>query len=469
MSVAIRARPSPAIRSDGIPHDPRPTLIIRSTVAGAAVLYALLLWFDYRNFISPSFSYMSFFFYDHSLMLLIADLALVALPIFYLPISVQRPSDLALTFIYIIVYIPSILLTTAAAVVVTPQHIVLKLMMVASLWVIAATAKFGGGTKLPTEGMKPVTFMPLMLVLAALCVAVIGMTFGLELKFHALREVYDQRDDYKEALNNAAYMNYVIGILAHVIVPILLSYALVFRAPAYGVIGIVLTLYVFSVTGLKSSVLAVVYVIAVFMALRYFRSRFMLVSLLASSAILIFGMMTSGALHLDVVNDLFARRTFIIQGLLTNIYFEFMQMRPPLYLSHSILRPFFNVPVMSDPDGVVGEAFFNGVVHANASLWADGYMNARYIGIFIAAGVTGLFLAMINFCCSRSDVKMACCSMAMVFMMICQTGIIKVVGVQGGLVCCLLYLFADFRAKSRQPINYSRLRAVSAAAPGATE
>jgi hypothetical protein len=157
------------------------------------------------------------------------------------------------------------------------------------------------------------------------------------------------------------------------------------------------------------------------------------------------GMLTSKVSGFDLINDLLVRRTFIIQGLLMQLYFEFMQIAPFEFLSHSVLGFLFGGPIWPDPEGTIGIAYFRGEVHANASLWSDGYLNAGYFGMYVSAIAVGLFLALINYCTSRCDLRVACCSFAMIFMMICQTGVIKVVGTHGGLFACIIILIGDLR------------------------
>ncbi len=435
---------------------PRHATEPRGDVAGAglgdriatclgAIAYALLLWFDYKHFISPSFSYMSFRFYPHPAAVLLLDLVIVAAPCLFLPAAVRRPSDLALMFIYIIVYIPSIIIISAATERLDFVYLTLKLMIFLSFGVIRLAAGLGRTVSLGGGGMEPRLFMRLVIALALLCVAVIGRTYGYRIVLHDLGDVYGQRDAFKLALDGAGYNTYLIGILSHVLAPMMIGLALIRRSVLLAALGTVLELYVFSVTGLKSSVLTIAYIVAVFALVSLFPRRAMVVALLGSSAVLVLGMLASAVLHLGLINDLFARRTFVMQGLLTDLYYDYMRDQPSLLLSHSILRPLFHAPIIADPDDVIGAFYFSGAVHANSAIWADGYMNAKYAGIFIAAAVTGGFLAALDYCASRCDLRMACCSLAMTYMMICQTGIVKVAGVQGGMVAGVLILIANLR------------------------
>ncbi|MFG1239288.1 hypothetical protein V5F63_19020 [Xanthobacter autotrophicus DSM 597] len=418
--------------------------------ASLAFIYVFILWLNYRDFISPAFRYMSFVYYEHDPFFLLIDSVLVAIAAAAISPNFNKPSDYAITLIFTIVFIPGMLLTTFATSEVTSDHIALKLVMLVSLLYVNALAGIQIKLKMPAIKWPPGIFILMIVGLAGICVLALSLTYGFKLQMHALTEVYEQRDQFKEGLADASYNRIFLGMAANVLCPILISYGLANRSYHYSFIGAGLAFYIFSISGLKSSLLSTIYVIATFVLISYFAKNAVRMVLVGVISLSVIGMLASGT-SLELLNDLFVRRTFIIQGLLTEFYFSYALDNVFLYWSHSILSAFFDAAIVANPDDTIGALFFPGqTVHANASLWSDGFLNAGFPGIFLSATVVGLFFSAVNYCTQRTNLTLACSAFAMLFMMTCQTGIVKVVGMHGGLIACVLFLIGDFRNARQQ-------------------
>jgi hypothetical protein len=429
-------------RMDGYESRPRIIAFV------AAFLYAAVLWFNYKTFIHPEFAYMAFVFFRHSPAALGIDFFLSALPVLFLPIAIRRPSDLALILLFIIVYIPSIVLTTSAVDIVTKNIMELKLVMLATLGLLMWVA---GGDQYRSAffliSLKPKQMMLMFLGLAVVVVGVVGATYGYKLVLHNLKDVYTQRGAYEDELTDAGYNSYLVGLICNVLAPGMVAYGLVFKRYQYLAAGAFLAVYVFSITGLKSAVMATLYTCILFGGMTMFRRSFLTPALIATLSLQLIGMTLAGS-NYGVLNSLFIRRTFMIQGLLTSYFYDYYSHSSFTYLSQSVLKAFMPLQTTANPEELIGQLYFHGAEHANASIWADGYLNAGFAGMAISAVVVGLFLRALNYSLSRADLRFACCALSMLFFMTTQTGIIKVLGTHGGLAACLLYCLGELRTPS---------------------
>lgn len=411
----------------------------------AAATYALLLWYNYKTYIHPAFNYMNFVFFKHSPVAVAGDTLLAALPALFLPLTIRRPSDLALMLLYVIAYIPSEMFTTSVVTVVTSSILALKVTLLLTMAVILWIA--GGNQMRPSLfiSFKRNIFMLGLLALAVACVGLMGMTYGFRITLHNFADVYGQRDAFKAELQDAGYATYVVQLLNNVLAPTMISYGLLFRRPQFVVIGMMLSLYVFSITGLKSSVMAIVYTISLFTGMTLIRKNILIFIIFGIISICSLGIFIDSAHIPSTVNSLIVRRTFVMPGVLTAYYQDYYQHNPFLYLSQSVLSPFLKSPQSMSPDDLIGQIYFNGGEHANASLFSDGFAQAGLVGVLLSGVIAGLFLRTVNYCLSRMDLKLACCSISMVFFMMTQTGIIKILGTHGGIAACLLFLLTDMR------------------------
>lgn len=429
-----------------LPSDYSP--IARLITFAAACAYTLLLWYDYKNYIHPAFEYLSFVFFAHSPVAVAMDVLLAAIPTLFLSLKIRRPSDLALMLLYILAYIPSEIFTTSVVTVVNISVMMLKVTLLLTLVVIKLVA---GG-----DQMRPVFYVNLprwlfmlgMAGLTVLCVGVVGLTYGFKITLHNFSDVYAQRDAFKDELQDAGYATYIIGLLTNVLGPSMVSYGILFRRPQFIAAGVMVALYVFSITGLKSSVMAVVYTVALMIGMTFIKRNFLLPFIAAVFVVVMAGLFVDASHIQSNLNALIVRRTFMIQGVMTAYFHDYYVQNPFLYLSQSILAPFMNSPQTMSPDDLIGQVYFKGGEHANASLFADGFAQAGLVGILLSGVIAGFFLRAVNWSLSRMELKFACCAISMVFFMMCQTGMIKILGTHGGIEACILFCLSDLRTRA---------------------
>ena len=420
-------------------------------VAALAVVYYLLLLKDYEYSISPRFRYMQFIFRGVSVKEALVDLIFVVVPTLFLPIRGRRVSEAAIVFIYLIAYVPTILMLSAVGALGSFDLLLMKTTLCVSLAMIALVPALAPNTQLPRFRLTGQSYLLLVLAASAAAFLFIGSKYGFKLNFHALSNVYDQRDAYKAELGGVRFANYFSGILRGATAPILIAAGLHTRRYWLVGAGVFLFMYLYSVMASKSALLGPAYVIVTYYVAKLFPNRFFTICLLGCVGIVGFGWATADTARLSILNDLFVRRVLILQGLLFEYYVEAFQSTEPMLLKHSILGFLGPAPV-PDPEGFVGRTQFISTAHANANIFSDGYINLKYPGILLSALFAGGFLAILDRLTERLPSAVAIAACGTMLQMLTQTGLIKTFGSHGGIALCglLLLMPADFLWSRRE-------------------
>lgn len=366
-------------------------------LAGLVALYAF--------YISPRFAYLGYELHPAPAAYQAAAWLLALLPALWLPLALERPSQLAYWLLYLLALAPSVLVPfyTLSA----PPLQVLAVALALTL----AFAGLGLIYRLPVMRLPRLRYPALLfwlglLGLATAFLAVIVARFGLRLELPALAEVYDTRAEYADELAGAGpLVGYAVGWLANVIGPFLIAAGfLALRLPLIGV-GLVLQLLVFSITGFKSVLFSSMLLAALALALR--RGGRHVGAWLMGGALLLLG----GTWLLDqltgqlIFTSYFVRRLIVTPGLIAGLFFEFFSSHPKALLGHSVLAPLVHYPYDATPPRVIAQAYFGRDFSANANLWADGFANFGFAGIFGFTLLLGAVLYLFDALAARRGLR----------------------------------------------------------------
>ncbi len=411
--------------------------------------YVMLLGAIYESVVSPHFAYLSFYDLHPERSEIVVAAAICTCMSLLLPKGVDRPSDFAAILIFLLVYIPSILMTSYLSSSASESWAVRISCSIGMLTFLAARRTLwkwrprplNVSRRLPEHALAGIALISLLIV---------GARYGFAIKLHNLTDVYDQRAEFKDALAGASYIRFLVGILSNVVCPVLIARGIYKRSRQDVALGVLSALYVFGVTGLKTAFSSVFFVVLVYAGARYAQRKFFVGATLSLIVITLLGWVLSATAGFTLVADLVVRRVLLIQGVLTYNYFHLFEGAPSSWLSHSILSPLFQVPRVADPAGTVGAQLFGPGIHANANIFADGYVNGKTIGIILLAGIAGVFFSAVDTLSRQSPLVTNVASISMIAMMSVQTGIITAVGTHGGMaMLMILYLLAC--ADSRFP------------------
>ncbi len=226
-------------------------------------------------------------------------------------------------------------------------------------------------------------YLLLYAILAALLLALVAK-FGMGFKFLSLLDVYTVRAQYKE--NASRFIGYAISWLGNVLNPWLFARGLFRKNISLVLIGIIISYYLYSITGFKSVFFSLFFVFIVFVLTRYFL-RFYQLAFVGLLDVMLMGFVMGNLFKshfMMILTSLFARRVLMTPGLLYWRYIDFMKTHPLDYFAQHLPISFFlqshyekSIPYM------IGEYTGNVGTHVNASVFADSIVNLGYWGIFL--------------------------------------------------------------------------------------
>ena len=158
--------------------------------------------------------------------------------------------------------------------------------------------------------------------------------------------------------------------------------------------GIVLMLYIFMVNPHKSVFISIFVILAFYFFKDYHAKAGLMVSGILGLVVacLIFSNLTGNLLP----ESIFVRRMFFLPVQISNEYFTFFN-NNHIYLSHSILSPFFDYPYDLDPAFLMGRYIYNNpMTSCNTGVIADGYMNFGIIGAVLFSAVAAIIIRFLD-------------------------------------------------------------------------
>lgn len=417
---------------------------IRALVVATAITSIGAVHWSYVTVISPLFEYEGAFYRpapDGSL-----ELAFLVsiLPAFWLPVVVLRPSQVALWVLYVLAYVPSI---------VVPYYVlgtgfegILPLTLAVAVSFALLSLMVGvrfGATYTPARSMR--SFENLVLGLAIVLGAYIIVAFGVRLELPDLASVYDVRAVYGQAVadTHLPFVAYAVDWSLYVANPLLVLLGL--RSKRFGIlaIGIAFELLVYGTTGYKSALLSIVLVVPLLVLLsRRLRSVFGL-GILAASALLVLGSRMWDQLNDSILaTSLFVRRAITLPGQLVADYYDYFSQHQTFGLSHSILSFVGPAPYDLEPPKLIGAIYFHDPnENANANLWGDAFANFGIAGIVAFTIVFGLVLVLLDTAASGRDLRITGALAGLMAIVLSNSALLTTILSHGlGLAILLIFL-----------------------------
>lgn len=365
------------------------TVAPRGITVCAVLLYAIVLQVVYVWVISPDYSYAGYTTRPLPAYAVFLATFLAVAPSIWQPLAFRRPSNLLTWVLYLVAYVPSVIVPFYALRTPAAEVLSLALALLASFALFSAFQWF----PLLKIGRLPINraFFWIGLVLLTMAAAgVVVWNFGFPRSLPELSAIYEVREEYSEGLAaGGRSVAFAITWLVNVVGPLLMAVGLVRGRWLLLAVGLLLELGIFATTGFKSSLLAPVALVIVHLVLRYGARSF--------SAVLSFGV---GALILlcvlldALVDRLFlvswlVRRFLVTPGLSAGRFFEYFSENSFAHLGHSILEGIVRTPYDLTPPYVIGMAYEGRMFSANANIWADGFANFGVVGMLLASLLAG--------------------------------------------------------------------------------
>ncbi|MFF2500156.1 hypothetical protein [Peribacillus sp. NPDC058075] len=350
---------------------------------GLVGVYVWLLDISYVYFISPEFAYMGYIYRQHpSAVMIVISMFFIILPAIFIKKELDKPSELVFWILYFIVYIPVVWVPNYLFTL-QPDFIYTNVLLFFCLLTI------GNVNRLPAMKISPPNVNPGLLKIIFVITLLIFFLYifkvsgGISLKPPINSEdIYDKRMTFRTKLTPLA--GYIIQWLAKVCNPLIVTIGLCKKKYTYVVIGLGLQYLLYTVNGLKSTLLSTGLLIIVFIAFRKKGRDFSILFCISLCSLLGISIFLDFILDQAYFSNLFARRMIITPGLLTSYYVDFFSTHPKALLSYSILEKFIDPVYDKSPPYIIGTEYFGRPeMAANANMFADAFANFGYIGFLV--------------------------------------------------------------------------------------
>ena len=369
-----------------------------------ALSYAWLLSWVYVERISPIFAYEGSRYTPPPDGVAPIGFMLALLPALWMPVALERPSQVVYWFLYAIVYVPTCLLAMFGVSIEAPllvAFLVCLAVCFTALGLIYRLPLF----RLPDVQISPPIFWIGVCLFSLACYGLILSTSGLRVALVGLEDVYSLRADYTSIIaRSGPALVYAVSWQVGIVNPLLIAYGLFHRNPAAVIFGVLLELGVYSITGFKTALFSGLVLVLIAMALRRNGRHFGWMLLAGLIAMVLAAVNIDEWTHGALWSGILINRTLAMPGLLTGYYFEFFSQNPQALLGNSVLRPLFAYPYALDIPPLVGAVYLNGA-WANANVWADAYANFGYVGLFAFTLVLAVVLHVFDSVAAGHDVR----------------------------------------------------------------
>lgn len=409
-------------------------------VFGAVALIALVDW-AYINVISPQFSYMGLTYSPPPATLRFIAWAVAAIPSLWMPLRLQRPSQIVYFFLYIWAYIPSSIIPYYVLHISPMRILGLTLSLGAAFFLLSLFYR-APLLRIPSIRIPRQAYWVGIILFALLLYTATILQFGFTFRIVGIQDVYEIRSDYTPAISQTGrFFRYMVPWLTSAINPFLIIHGLILKKPVLLLAGLVGQLFVYSLTGFKSALFSGPLILVLLIPL-LFRGRFFGVLLLWGSVIfLVLSHLMTATLSVVSLDALFLRRLLIVPGQLTAYYFEFFSSNPKALLGDSILKSVVQYPYDATIPKVVASAYFVPTAHPNANIWADAFANFGYFGILLFTMLLGAALWVFDSIAREHDYRLKVLMLVMPAFSLSNTAFLTVMLTHGFILVILLIYF----------------------------
>jgi hypothetical protein len=436
---------------------------LRGIVVAAAVGFAAVVAVVYPAYIVPTYAYAHLIDAGPPAGAVLTACAAGGLPALWLPIPARRPSTIVLWILYLIGFVPAI---------VVPVFLTggLEGVLAYDLALVGSMGIAGLLVRLPPA---PIRVPPLsasaythtLTALGLLCLAYTAAVFGIHAP-PSVTDVYGTRARFASEIPASFGGGYIVPWAANAINPTIMAFGIARRRATLVALGLAGQVLVYSVTGFKTTIFSILLVPLVYFAVAKARKAFALIAVVAVSALLV---VTVSSPLTSVESRALATRTYVTPAQITFYYYDFFSTHPPYRLSHSFLRGFVPRPYIDEPPELIGPMYFAPErPHANADMWADAYANFRVAGMVGFTVALGALLLIADGLGWRRDLRVAGPMFAVAGLSLSNSGLFTTVLTSGfGLACLLMALMPESSAGGERAASGSSTPRAAAEGPRA--
>ncbi|NVN92179.1 MAG: hypothetical protein HXX11_16470 [Desulfuromonadales bacterium] len=328
------------------------------------------------------------------------------LPALWIAEKINKPSDLFCIILYLLIYIPPLFVmyhTTIPEL--SPDEVqMLNIYLLIGMVFVSIVPRLPNFNfrRMPVTPQIFIAFLTFFSIgLVVYLVATLGRYAHFTLDFV---EVYDVRAAVGEAASagGSAFASYATNWLSGFVFPLCFAIGIQCRKRWLVATGILAPLFLYTLTAMKSTLFTPLYMLLIYLLLRYKRERFTLNFTVGYIVILSVGIVLNNWISGDAAiaySALVHVRIFSIPAQLIAQYYDFFNNNPVTYLSHvkgfNLLNEY---PYSTDLSHMLGDYYYGSPeLGSNAGFWAaDGLSGFGSIGIIYLSIVCGGILWLLD-------------------------------------------------------------------------
>ena len=357
-------------------------------------IYCMLLLRCYA-LIAEQFSYMGYFYRNDIFTLSgLPFLTMAFLPCAFLRINVQKPSDFFIAIIYFVVYIPTALVPYLMG---SNDSVVLFGYVCSCLFGLFAVHLLTKKTKVFIATFDLYGYRPALRIVSYLLLvtALLYLFFSYRSIINLVKfdHIYQQRAKYNACTSTMPMAAYVHNFIMFVVVPFVLLYGCISRKISFIILGFIVSLFIYSISAMKSTILLPFVVILFYYVLIFYKNKI-------SSNLIIFFLIITCLLGLfnNFILSIIVRRLLVTPGMLSSWYINYSLHHPLLFFSYSKLGYLLgnhvnnlHVPYLVS-NFIVGRSY-----DANANFLASSAVDLGYkFGPIIVSLMLSVFLIVVD-------------------------------------------------------------------------
>jgi hypothetical protein len=312
---------------------------------------------------------------------------------------VTRPSEFQVMLIYTIVHVPTVMIGYHICRADNWSGFSWFLILIAGCLIALTQVSRMPPIRIPTLQLSSGTLIAATLSFTLLVYVLVVAFYGVPDFSTNIAEIYASRWDFKDrALTVPSIVNYFYWWQGLVINPLIIVAGMLRRNRTLFWLGIGLEVVLFTLTTLRTMLLAVFF--CIFMVM-YFRSRWRWKGI-GFLALLTVGMsigafLMAGEGGVSLATRIFVQRWLAIQGQLSGAYFDYFYTHDPAYLGDSFLRGLVNYPYADwSPGELIGDLYVSlgrrPISNATGNIWADAFGQFGFVGVIGATAAAFILL-----------------------------------------------------------------------------
>jgi hypothetical protein len=405
----------------------------------ATLVYALILMWSYAHVESQVFGYAGAAYQPPGLGWSIATYAIAALPAALLSPRAERASSSALAVMYVLVYVPFVVIAPHIMEWPIYEVILFDLFLLFNLLVVRWLVS------LPNRRFAavPIDERTFNIGVAGLT-ATLAFLPALMSGFHvdlSIGDVYTRRLAARESVPAGSPAAYAISILRTTLLPLSLSIGIVRRRLFLVSASLLAVVTIFSLNGQKSVALTPLLLLGSYALLRYAPRFFGPMAALGAAALVVMGDLMWFVLGNSLPSGLLTFRLLVAPVVNMGRYLRFFSDHPVYLLTGSILRGVLPSPYDRPMTMMLGAQYDpDEQLNLNCNVWATAFGDGGYPAIVIASILIGILLWLMDSWMRETDRPIFVLVGVFVGFILCSSALPTAV-LSGGLAPTLMALF----------------------------